>query len=60
VSDSTGLPHLFGANAPSVIVIKRRPVFRAPLRDDVYRWLAIRYPLGQRMDTLEVRWRAVH
>jgi hypothetical protein len=57
VRDSTELPRLFGANAANVIVIKRRPLFSPPLADDVYAWLSIRYPLGQRMDTLEVRWR---
>ena len=58
VTDSTGLPRLFNADAANVIVIKRRPMFGAPLSDAIYQWLAIRYPLGQRMDTLEVRWRA--
>jgi len=58
VSDSTELPRAFNADAANVIVIKRRPLFAAPLSDDIYQWLAIRYPLGQRMDTLEVRWRA--
>jgi hypothetical protein len=58
VSDSTELPRLFGASAANVIVIKRQPMFGGPLHDDIYQWLAIRYPLGQRMDTLEVRWRA--
>jgi hypothetical protein len=58
VGDSTELPGLFSTNAANVIVIKRRPLFSPPLRDDIYEWLSIRYPLGQRMDTLEVRWRA--
>jgi hypothetical protein len=57
VRDSADLPRLFGVNAPNVIVIKRRPAFAAPLREDVYRWLAIRYPRGETMDSLEVRWR---
>lgn len=57
VSDSTELPRLFNATAANVIVIKRRPMFSAPLRNDVYQWLTIRYPLSESTDTLEVRWR---
>ena len=58
VSDSTELSREFSANAANVIVIKGRPMFSAPLRDDIYQWLAIRYPRSQEVDTLEVRWRA--
>jgi hypothetical protein len=59
VSDSTQLPRLFNANAPTVIVIKKRPMFSAPLPDDIYQWLTIRYPHGESTVTLEVRWRTV-
>jgi hypothetical protein len=45
-------------SAASVIVIKTRPMFLPPLRDDVYEWLKIRYPQSETMDTLQVRWRA--
>ena len=58
VSDSTELARVFDVNAANVIVIKARPMFNPPLRDDIYRWLTIRYPQGEAMDTLQVRWRA--
>lgn len=58
VGDSTQLPRLFDVSAASVIVIKTRPMFLPPLRDDVYEWLKIRYPQSETMDTLQVRWRA--
>ncbi len=58
VRDSTELPRLFASNAANVIVIKLRPMFSPPLRDDVYQWLKIRYPQSETMDTLQVRWRA--
>ena len=58
VSDSSELNRVFNANAASVVVIKLRPMFSAPLRDDLYQWLKIRYPQSETMDTLQVRWRA--
>lgn len=58
VSDSAQLPQAFDAAAASVIVIKTHTMFARPLGDDVYRWLAIRYPQSESVDTLEVRWRA--
>lgn len=57
VRDSTELPGAFDAAAANVIVIKTRPMFTVPLRDDIYRWLTIRYPQSATMDTLQVRWR---
>ena len=58
VLDSTQLTGAFDVTASDVIVIKRQPMFGAPLAQDVYQWLANRYPLEERIDTLEVRWRA--
>ncbi|MDP1890950.1 MAG: hypothetical protein Q8K55_08655 [Gemmatimonadaceae bacterium] len=58
VGDSTQLPSAFDEAAASVIVIKTDPMFLRPLRDDVHRWLAIRFPQGESLDSLEVRWRA--
>lgn len=58
VSDSTQLARVFDVNAARVIVIKARPMFSAPMRDDVYQWLTIRYPRSETMDTVQVRWRA--
>ena len=58
VSDSTQLPRVFDAAAANVIVVKTRPMFNVPLRDGIDRWLSIRYPQSETMDTLQVRWRA--
>lgn len=55
--DSTQLPRVFDAAAANVIVIKTRPMFNVPLRDDIRRWLEVRYPRSEAMDTLQVRWR---
>jgi hypothetical protein len=57
VSDSTELPRLFDKGAANVIVIRRRPLFIAPLHDDLHQWLKIRYPQSEAIDTLEIRWR---
>jgi cytochrome b len=57
-TDSTQLPRVFDAAAANVIVVKTHPMFNVPLRDDITRWLAIRYPQSESMDTLQVRWRA--
>ncbi|HVT41068.1 MAG TPA: DUF885 family protein [Gemmatimonadaceae bacterium] len=59
VADSAQLPREFNPAAADVLVIKSRPMFGPPLPHDVYQWLANRYPVGERIDTLEVRWRAV-
>ena len=58
--DTASLPRVFDAEAANVIVVKRRPMFGPPLADDVYQWLENRYPLGARLDTLEVRWKGPH
>ncbi|MBI2408732.1 MAG: glycosyltransferase family 39 protein [Gemmatimonadetes bacterium] len=58
VRDSLQLPALFDEASANVIVIKSRPMFVPPLRDDVHGWLARRYPHGEFGDSLEVRWRA--
>ena len=57
-TDSGQLARVFNPAAADVLVIKRRPMFGPPLPPDVYRWLADRYPVGERIDTLEVRWHA--
>ncbi len=57
VADSSELNRAFNLNGASVIVIKLRPMFSAPLRNDLYQWLSIRYPQSETMDTLQVRWR---
>ena len=58
VSDSAQLPAVFDVSAANVIVIKSRPMFGPPMGGDVYRWLTIRYPESETMDTLQVRWHA--
>ncbi len=58
--DSAQLPRALDTAAASVIVIKPHPIFLRPLGNDVYRWLAIRYPQGEALDSIEVRWRAPH
>jgi len=60
VSDSTQSPRAFSVEAVNVIVVKSNPMLGVPLRDDVYRWLTLRYPLGESVDSIEVRWRAPH
>ena len=57
VRDSTQLPNQFDTTATSVVVVKLRPMFGPPLALDLYRWLDLRYPVGERIDTIEVRWR---
>jgi hypothetical protein len=58
VADSVQLARIFNPAATDVVVIKLRPMFGQPLSTDVYQWLSNRYPVGERIDTLEVRWRA--
>ena len=58
VSDSTQIPRAFDVAAANVIVVKMHPMLGVPLRDDVYRWLALRYPVGESVDSIEVRWKA--
>lgn len=57
VADSAGMTRRFNTDAASVVVIKKRPMFMAPLRDDIYQWLKTHYPEGEMMDSIEVRWR---
>lgn len=57
VTDSTQLARSFDSTAATVLVIKRRPMFGSALQPDVYQWLAHRFPVGERIDTLEVRWK---
>lgn len=57
VDDSTQLPLAIDTTAASVIVVKTHPMFARPLGGDLYRWLAIRYPRSESVDTIEVRWR---
>jgi hypothetical protein len=59
-SDSTQVARVFDAAATSVLVIQNFPMSSQPLREDVYHWLAIRYPQGESVGTIEVRWRAPH
>lgn len=59
-SDSTQVARVFNAAATSVLVIQNFPMSSQPLREDVYHWLAIRYPQGESVGTIEVRWRAPH
>jgi hypothetical protein len=58
VADSGQLARVLNPAATDVVVIKLRPMFGRPLSADVYQWLSNRYPVGERIDTLEVRWRA--
>ena len=60
VTDSTQIARAFSVAAANVIVIKTHPMLGVPLRDDVFRWLALRYPLGEAVDSIEVRWKAPH
>ncbi|MGH7655730.1 MAG: hypothetical protein ACREN6_13810 [Gemmatimonadaceae bacterium] len=56
-SDTIELARAFDTAATSVIVLKQRPMFGPPLRDDLYQWLKTRYPDSETQDSLEVRWR---
>ena len=58
IADSSQLAAGFDSTTANVIVIKGRPMFGTPLAPDVYQWLSLRYPLSERIDTLEVRWRS--
>jgi Dolichyl-phosphate-mannose-protein mannosyltransferase len=60
VRDSTQAARMFNATSASVVVIQNFPMSSQPLREDVYHWLAIRYPDGESVGTIEVRWRAPH
>ena len=58
-TDSTQLTAVVGPTTANVVVINFLPEFGTPLRADVYRWISLRYPLGERVDPItEVRWRA--
>jgi hypothetical protein len=56
-SDTVELALTFDTTATNVIVVKQRPMFGPPLRDDIYQWLKARYPESEASDSLEVRWR---